>query len=173
LGYGSGMVPWEMSRLLETIELSTGSGEWFSGNNRSSGSEFIRKSRENMSRLFLTSLRLETLSQREESWQPHSSVLSARDRSTSRRLGDKLLADTAEHRYDQSTCSTKSRIWSARMTISCFPDLHPSFTRLEPLRVRKAFSVIILLEPFRPQFTASTFDTDAFVLVNGVRLMFQ
>src|SRR5712691_89350 len=79
-GYGSGMVPWEMSRLLETIELSTGSGEWFSGNNRSSESEFRKKNRENMSKLFLTSLRLERRSQREESWPPLSSVRSARGR---------------------------------------------------------------------------------------------
>ena len=48
-----------------------------------------------------------------------------------------------------------------------------NFVRPAALRARRAFSVIILLGPFRPQSTTSTFDTFTFDVVNGVRRMLQ
>src|SRR6266571_3217147 len=47
-----------------------------------------------------------------------------------------------------------------------------SLARPEALSTCIAFSVIILLGPFRPQSTISTFDVN-FILVDGIPLIFQ
>jgi hypothetical protein len=56
-------------------------------------------------------------------------------------------------------------------TCSDLVDLIPALP--VALRIRRAFSVTILLGPFRPQSTISTFDTFTFDLVSGVRLKLQ
>src|SRR2546425_5362716 len=94
-----------MLRWPETIEPSTGSGEWFSGNSRSNASEFRKKNRENTSRLFLISLRSETRLQREESWSRPSSVLNAPGHWIFRRRGGGLL-EGRDH--DSSLCKRVS-----------------------------------------------------------------